>query len=358
TLTIHESPIGNAGADQIQHDNGDFTLNATTTLGTGEWSMLQGTAAVGISDILDPKATIALDPNTSVVLRWTVTNGTCSIFDEVTITYASPQADIVTEKTVNIPGQTVFTPGEEVEYSITITNNGPADAADVQINDIAPVGTTITQWTAAVITGNITLPNTNGNGNLNEILAVLPNGTTVRYNVTVQTPSDFIGDLTNTVQVTSTTEDPDPACPDCSVTISNQEPAIALVKIATFNDENNNGSADLGETISYTFIITNTGSTVLENISVQDELPGIELSGAPISLMAGESDSTTFSAVYTITEQDIINGNVSNQASVSGQTLKGIVVSDDSDHTDNTGNSPTIIEIEGCTLTVHNALSP
>src|SRR5690606_22911518 len=31
---------------------------------------------------------------------------------------------------------------------------------------------------------------------------------------------------------------------------------------------------------------------------------------------------------------------------------------DDSDHTDNTGNSPTIIEIEGCTLTVHNALSP
>src|SRR5690606_32019279 len=63
TLTIHELPIGNAGTDQIQHDNGDFTLNATTTLGTGEWSMLQGTAAVGISDILDPQATITLNPN-------------------------------------------------------------------------------------------------------------------------------------------------------------------------------------------------------------------------------------------------------------------------------------------------------
>src|SRR5690606_12688098 len=156
TLTIHESPIGNAGADQIQHDNGDFTLNATTTLGTGEWSMLQGTAAVGISDILDPQATITLDPNTSAVLRWTVTNGTCTIFDEVTITYTSPQADLVTEKTMSSPGQTVFTPGEEVEYTITVTNNGPSDANNVQINDIAPVGTTITQWTATVITGNIT----------------------------------------------------------------------------------------------------------------------------------------------------------------------------------------------------------
>src|SRR3546814_18470819 len=50
---------------------------------------------------------------------------------------------------------------------------------------------------------------------INETIATLPNGAIVTYTVTVQTPSDFTGDLVNAVTVTTPTEDPDPTCPDC-----------------------------------------------------------------------------------------------------------------------------------------------
>src|SRR3546814_19474590 len=59
-----------------------------------------------------------------------------------------PQADIVTVKVTSDAGQTEYTPGESVDYTITVTNNGPSDAQDVNIQDTAPTGTTITSWTA------------------------------------------------------------------------------------------------------------------------------------------------------------------------------------------------------------------
>src|SRR5690606_20708474 len=85
----------------------------------------------------------------------------------------APEADIVTVKTTSDAGQTEYTPGESVDYTITVTNNGPSDAVDVNINDTAPAGTTITGWTAAVTTGTVTLPATSGTGDINETIATL-----------------------------------------------------------------------------------------------------------------------------------------------------------------------------------------
>jgi hypothetical protein len=44
----------------------------------------------------------------------------------------------------------------------------------------------------------------------------------------------------------------------------------------------------------------------------------VDVDGGPIPLLPGESDSTTFTATYLITEEDIENGTVINQATVSG----------------------------------------
>ncbi len=129
---------------------------------------------------------------------------------------AAPSADIVTVKTTQTAGQTTFTPGENVIYTITVTNNGPSNAATVNVKDIAPTGTTIVAWTASVTTGSVTLPNTSGTGNLDETIATLPNGAVVTYTVTVQTPATFAGTLSNTATVTSTTPDPVPACAACT----------------------------------------------------------------------------------------------------------------------------------------------
>ncbi|RNL77353.1 DUF11 domain-containing protein, partial [Sinomicrobium pectinilyticum] len=60
----------------------------------------------------------------------------------------TPQADIVTVKVTSDAGQTEFIPGESVEYTITVTNNGPSVAEQVNVVDTAPAGTTISNWTA------------------------------------------------------------------------------------------------------------------------------------------------------------------------------------------------------------------
>uniref|UniRef100_UPI00366B2D1D DUF7507 domain-containing protein n=1 Tax=Plantactinospora endophytica TaxID=673535 RepID=UPI00366B2D1D len=99
-----------------------------------------------------------------------------------------------------------------------------------------------------------------------------------------------------------------------------QSDGIALIKTATFNDEDNDGCSDSGETITYNFTLTNTGNTSITNVILIDPMLG-----GTITLASGDTDSDNqldvnevwnYSANYTITQSNINNGSVSNQATV------------------------------------------
>ncbi len=90
------------------------------------------------------------------------------------------------------------------------------------------------------------------------------------------------------------------------------EAALALVKTGTFIDTNGNGNgsgtSDAGETLLYTFRVTNTGSV-------------------PVTLTPGEARS--FTASYTLTQADVDNGagigdGVENTATAVGRTVSGV----------------------------------
>ena len=73
----------------------------------------------------------------------------------------------------------------------------------------------------------------------------------------------------------------------------------------------------VGDEITYTFTVTNTGLVTLTNVTVTDPL--VTVTGGPIAALApGGVDSTTFTAVYTITQADIDNGSITNTATVNG----------------------------------------
>ncbi|WP_345147434.1 Ig-like domain-containing protein, partial [Flavobacterium ginsengiterrae] len=146
-------------------------------------------------------------------------------------------------------------------------------------------------------------------------------------------------------------------CSDASVHIFVQVPAITLVMKVEFNDSNKNDNAEAGETLTYTFTITNTGNVPLQNISISDLLPGVVITGGPINLGIGQSDSYTFTGTYTLTQADINAGTVSNQATVSGTTQSGIRVEDKSDSENAGGDNPTTIELNSCNLKIFNAIS-
>jgi uncharacterized repeat protein (TIGR01451 family) len=98
-----------------------------------------------------------------------------------------------------------------------------------------------------------------------------------------------------------------------------------FVKTGAFdNDGNNDGFADAGETISFTFTVTNTGNVTLTNVTISDIVPGVVVQGGPLAeLGPGEVDSTTFTASYVLTDQDIINGFFVNLASLAADSAAG-----------------------------------
>src|SRR5690606_6821724 len=102
-------------------------------------------------------------------------------------------------------------PGSDVGYTVTVTNNGPAYAGAVRIQDTAPDGTSIASWTARVEAGTVNLPGTSGAGELDQTIRILPAGATVTYDITLNTSEANTADLVNTVTVSTETDDAVPS---------------------------------------------------------------------------------------------------------------------------------------------------
>jgi|GEM_PF-823323 len=252
TVTVTGELIADAGADQTKYNNSVFTLDANVpALGTGEWSVVSTTLPSEFDDLANPAATVTLLPNTSVTLRWTVTEGDCSVFDEVTLT-AVNGADVAVTKTLKNTGQVGYVSGSAVEYVIAVRNNGPAYAEGVRIQDIVPAGTTLVGWTAQVTEGTVFLPGTAGSDALDETVLILPNGAAVTYEVTIQSSAGMTDDLINTAEVSTDTDDADdanniavtaglPSVPEAPVSGGDQEscaesPVQTLTAVATVPD--------------------------------------------------------------------------------------------------------------------------
>src|SRR5690606_17396544 len=287
--------VTNNGPSDATDVNITDTAPAGTTITSWSAAVTTGTVTLpNASGTGDIDETIATLPNGAVV-TYTVTVETPADFDgtpvnAVTVTTPTddpepdcpqcetppltpaPQADIVTVKVTSDADQTTFVPGESVEYTITVTNNGPSDATDVNITDTAPAGTTITSWSAAVTTGTVTLPNASGTGNIDETIETLPNGAVVTYTVTVETPADFEDDLVNAVTVTTPTEDPEPGCPQCETPSLTPDPPADIVPVKVTNDADQETFVP-GESVEYTITVTNNGPSDATDVNINDTAP-------------------------------------------------------------------------------------
>ncbi|WP_170069065.1 DUF7507 domain-containing protein, partial [Cecembia rubra] len=181
----------------------------------------------------------------------------------------------------------------------------------------------VTQPSPGINDGSITIAPTGGTGSLNITWADSPsfNGVTNRtglapgsYQVNVTDQSGCI--RSQTFILTSPT------------------PAIDIIKIGEYFDANGDGLQNAGDEIRYTFSVSNIGNAQLSNVFVVDLNPSVTVSGNPISLAVGETNSTTFTGTYIIKQSDIENGSFTNTARASGQAGSVTVTADDS-HTQN-----------------------
>jgi uncharacterized repeat protein (TIGR01451 family) len=72
----------------------------------------------------------------------------------------------------------------------------------------------------------------------------------------------------------------------------------------------------VGDQVNYTFVVTNTGNVTLDGISVSDPmLTGVT---CPAATLAPAESMTCTADPYTVTEQDVDGGRITNQATVTG----------------------------------------
>ena len=179
-----------------------------------------------------------------------------------------------------------------------MTNNGNVTISDIKVNDLA------------VAVGNVTCDAT----------TLAPSAAT---DCTSDTPYTVVqadvdaGSILNTATAAGT----DPAGKDVKslpatevVPASGHVTGIELIKVGRVNDTEGNGHidglADAGETITYRFLVYNSGNVTLDNVGVTDGLLGAVTCQAEV--LAPQAHTTCTAADYTVTQADVDTGNVTN----------------------------------------------
>ena len=194
-----------------------------------------------------------------------------------------PQADLTLTKTVDDASPNV---GQDVTYTLTLTNNGPDAATAVNVTDVLPAGLTFVS--AAPSAGTFAAGVWS--------LASVPSGATRSLDIVATVTAQ--GPIVNNAEVTASgtldpTSTPGDAIGDdaASVTVTALAPSADLSLTAGASAPN----PTVGGTVTYTLTVTNSGPSATDGVSVIDLLPaGVTYSSSSATRGSYDSGSGTW----------------------------------------------------------------
>src|SRR5690625_3464003 len=328
----------------------EYTFTVTNTGNVTLTNVVIDDAKLGLSGQLIDPSTLVPDQEGTYVATYTVTQAdlNAGVVEKIATTTGTPpigdpvededEEDVELEQDpsihllksgvyVDANENGIVNPGDEIHYTFTVTNTGNVPLTGVTVTDPlvtvsgGPIGLDVGQSDETTFTGVyvVTQADINAGG---------------VYNIALVTGTSPDGE-----EVEDESEDPeplgpedpnfDPECPDCTFVPLEESPSIHLLKSGVYVDANEDGIVNPGDEIHYTFTVTNTGNVPLTGVTVTDPL--VTVSGGPIGLDVGQSDETTFTGVYVVTQADINAGGVYNIATTTGTPPKGDPVEDDSE---------------------------
>ncbi|WP_154723337.1 DUF7933 domain-containing protein [Ilumatobacter coccineus] len=238
--------------------NGAASGSCDATINCAIGDLPVGTATITIT------GTVPADQTTTLVNSATVstttddpdaTNDTGSAFTPV-----APEADITVTKVIDT---TPLVPGEPMQFTITVTNNGPSDAANVLVSDNIDASMTGLATTA---------PDCSISGQLLgcSIDTLAPGaGNAVSIVVTGDLASSYTGSFSNVVNVsTSTSQGPD-AAPNTATATAPAEPDADLSSTKDATPD----PVIAGEVVTYLITVSNAGPSDATGVVVTDTLP-------------------------------------------------------------------------------------
>ncbi|MFZ0091251.1 MAG: hypothetical protein WAL63_17210 [Solirubrobacteraceae bacterium] len=217
---------------------------------------------------------------------------------------AAPSLVLQKVASASLGDSTPIQAGETIQYSYVVTNTGNVDLATVSVSD--PTG------------GPATCPTPAAPG-------LAPGDTeicteTTPYVVT-QSDVDHNG-VTDTATATGTDLQGSAATsPPATVdSASLPSPAVAVAKTATVTPAGDQNAAKVGDTIRYSYAITNVGNVDLASVAVSDPSAGTVSCPAPSGpgLAPGASEACTAPVAYTVTQSDVDAGAITDTATATG----------------------------------------
>jgi uncharacterized repeat protein (TIGR01451 family) len=240
----------------------DVTCTTTTPLAASANQMWQFTVDVPTSfagATLDTQAAITSSPTADPNAANDVAT------DQDT---AVAQADL---SVAAVADPSPATAGEDLTYTITVTNAGPSPVSDAVVTDTVPAGTT---FKAAQDGG------TEAGGVVTWNLDPLAPNATATVHVVVTVNANRSTDISNDVSVASAVADPDTA--DRSTTVvSKVTDAAADLSVKTTSS---GGPVSVGDVVKFVIIVSNDGPADATGIKIKDDLPkGVTLRSADAS---------------------------------------------------------------------------
>ena len=236
---------------------------------------------------------------------------------------------------VSVSAAATIAAGENLAYTVTVTNDGPSNASGVVAANILAAKVTYQSSTASTGSYN--------SGTDQWSVGSLAAGSSAQLTLVVKVSSDATGNLTHQVSVTGSVVDED--LTDNSASANTTVTAKADLKVTQAGPT----TILAGEVLTFTVTVTNLGPSDTGNVVVTETLPAAGVTFKSATATKGTYNNTTkLWTVGTLSAGEIVDmqlalnvsseaiGALSNQATVSGSAT-------DPDSSNNTSSASSVV---------------
>ena len=320
-VSVTDTPTAPAGAlttgptcSSLASPSGTCSGNSITLL-AGQTATFTGTYTVTQTDV--DNGSVA---DTASVSGTNGSNETVSYSgNTVTVNASDAMSSLSLTKTVSNSSSCPYpaapcygATGDTITYNYAVANTGTFTVTGLGINDNLIPGADISCDATTLLpmgTTNCSATYTVGQSDVD---------TGSVSNTATASGTDFRGTVTSNMSA-------------ATVAASNATTSALVVKSTTTS-----GYSAAGDQIAYNYLVTNSGTTTLTNVTINDNLiPSVDIICPSPSLAPGLSETCTGS--YTVTAADVTHGSVTNTATASGTSFQGTV---------NSGSSSVTVDVE------------